>query len=283
MSGTRAQEQAFMMECSAQSSHASPFLRWAGSKRQLIPVLSEYWKPTYLRYVEPFAGSAALFFHLAPPKALLADINSELIAAYRQVKSNLPQVLEALNALKKNKTQYLRLRSAMPGTLSPALRAARFIYLNRFCFNGLYRTNRHGQFNVPYSGNKTGGFPSAEQFELCSAKLRKTTLLATAFDRTLQHVREGDFVYMDPPFAVKAKRIFNEYDAACFDETAISKLRDWMITLGSMGISFLVSYADSDEARFLARGFRVRKVFVKRNIAGFAGHRKSDAELLIFN
>ncbi len=265
------------------SSSTVPFLRWAGSKRQLIPVLSEYWKPSYYRYVEPFAGSAALFFHLGPAKALLGDINPELIAAYRQIKTNLQLVLKVLSSLRKSKNQYLQLRASNPELLSPPLRAARFIYLNRFCFNGLYRTNRQGQFNVPYSGNRTGKIPSAEQFEICAAKLSKATLLAAGFERTLQRVRQGDFVYMDPPFAVKARRIFNEYDAACFDQRAINKLREWLINLNSRDIPFLVSYADSDEARFLSRGFKTRTVFVRRNIAGFSNNRKKDAELLIFN
>ena len=265
------------------ASSSVPFLRWAGSKRQLIPVLSEYWKPSYTRYVEPFAGSAALFFHLDPARALLGDINPELMSAYRQIKTNLPLVLNALSSLKKSKGQYLQLRAANPELLSPPVRAARFIYLNRFCFNGLYRTNRQGQFNVPYSGSRTGRIPSAEQFELCAAKLRKTTLLAAGFELTLRRVRQGDFVYMDPPFAVKARRIFSEYDATCFDQLSINRLREWLINLNSRDIPFLVSYADSDEARFLARGFKTRTVFVRRNIAGFSNNRKKDTELLIFN
>ena len=123
------------------------FIRWAGSKRQLIPILSEFWKPNYKRYVEPFAGSAALFFYLAPNNALLGDINKELIDTYRQVRTNLKQVLNRLSLLNNNKTVYLRLRSQNPTLLSAPDRAARFIYLNRYCFNGLYRTNRSGAFN----------------------------------------------------------------------------------------------------------------------------------------
>lgn len=260
-----------------------PFLRWAGSKRQLMPILSEYWKPSYSRYVEPFAGSASLFFYLAPKKALLADINQELIGTYRQVKNNYDQVVKSLRCLRKGRQEYLRLRSINPKSISPTFRAARFIYLNRFCFNGLYRTNRKGLFNVPYSGDRTGRLPSPEHFAVYAKKLRNAKLLHASFDETLKQVRHGDFVYMDPPFAVKGRRIFNEYDATSFGACAIEKLRKWLTILDCKGISFLVSYADSDEARFLAAGFSIKAVTVKRNIAGFANSRKTDAELLIFN
>ena len=127
---------------------ASPFLRWAGSKRQLLPVLAAYWSDDYCRYVEPFAGSACLFFHLQPPKALLADINQELVLTYQVVRSHPHEVAAALGCLRKSRSNFLDLRAAVPTLLSAPQRAARFIYLNRFCFNGLYRTNRKGQFNV---------------------------------------------------------------------------------------------------------------------------------------
>jgi DNA adenine methylase len=259
------------------------FLRWAGSKRQLIPTLSEFWKPTHVRYVEPFAGSAALFFHLSPGKALLGDINGELIDAYRQVKTNLEQVLECLSTLHKSKTVYLKLRSQDPSKLSPASRAARFIYLNRYCFNGLYRTNLKGSFNVPYSGNRTGDIPSLQHFAACAKQLSRTKLICASFEKTLEQTKMGDFVYIDPPYTVKNRRIFNEYNPAVFDEASIKRLREWLLTLDETGVSFLVSYADSDEAIYLAGDFNTRYVSVKRNISGFAGNRRTDTELLIYN
>lgn len=258
-------------------------MRWAGSKRQLIPTLSEFWKPTHVRYVEPFAGSAALFFHLSPKKALLGDINEELIDAYRQIRTNLQQVLECLSSLRKSKTEYLRLRSQDPGKLLLASKAARFIYLNRYCFNGLYRTNLKGSFNVPYSGNRTGDIPSPQHFAACAKKLSRAKLICAPFEKTLEQTKKGDFVYMDPPYAVKGRRIFNEYNPAIFDEASIERLREWLSILDEMRVSFLVSYADSDEARYLAEGFNTRHVSIKRNISGFAGNRRTDTELLIYN
>jgi DNA adenine methylase len=260
-----------------------PFLRWAGSKRQIITVLSRYWGNHYSRYVEPFVGSASLFFHLSPSLALLGDINAELIETYDQVKSNLPSLLIELNKFKNGRLNYSHIRSLDPSTLSPTFRAARFIYLNRFCFNGLYRTNQAGQFNVPYGGDKSGRIPSKIAFERCSQSLQKAQLVTGGFEKTLEQVQKGDFVYMDPPFKVKARRIFNEYDPSVFDQIAVQRLRDWLIRLDRMNITFLVSYAESDEAYFLAQGFCYEAVTVRRNISGFIESRRQANELLISN
>ncbi len=265
------------------ASEPQPFLRWAGSKRQLVPELARYWSNGYARYVEPFAGSACLFFHLAPPKALLADINRELIITYKQVRSRPAEVAAVLRRLRRGKNTFLQLRKVNPYVLRLPERAARFIYLNRFCFNGLYRTNRRGEFNVPFGGQKTGAKPTQQHLRACSLLLARATIAANSFERTLERVRPGDFVYMDPPFSITARRVFNEYDASSFGTEQLRSLRQWMIRLEEMAIPFLVSYADSHEARQLSRGFHVRATTVRRSIAGFAGGRAPDTELLISN
>ncbi|MCJ7532063.1 MAG: Dam family site-specific DNA-(adenine-N6)-methyltransferase [Anaerolineales bacterium] len=260
-----------------------PFLRWAGSKRQVVPVLSRYWDGKYSRYVEPFVGSASLFFYLSPSRALLGDINAELIATYDQVKQNLPSLLMELKNIRKGRRNYLRIRALDPSGLTPSFRAARFIYLNRYCFNGLYRTNQAGQFNVPYGDNKSGKIPSDTTFERNSLCLQKAQLVIGSFEYTLEKVQTGDFVYMDPPFKVKAKRVFNQYDSSAFDQVALQRLREWLIRLNKMKIPFLVSYAESDEAYFLAQEFHVESVSVRRNISGFVESRRNATELLISN
>jgi DNA adenine methylase len=259
------------------------FLRWAGSKRRLVPILRTYWKPQHKRYLEPFAGSACLFFSLNPPRAILGDVNAELISTYLQVKYRLHALLPQLASLKRSKREYKKLRSLNPDTLLPCERAARFIYLNRYCFNGLYRTNLKGEFNVPYGGEKSGNLPSVEALRQCSRRLVETRLISGDFERVLRHARKGDFVYMDPPFAVHARRVFNEYHPDTFCSHDIARLRRWMERLDRKGISFLVSYAQSAEARILAEGFNCRRLSVRRNIAGFAGDRADSIELLISN
>jgi DNA adenine methylase len=189
-----------------------PFLRWAGSKRRLIPILRTYWKKQHRRYLEPFAGSACLFFALKPPRAILGDLNPELISTYLEVKHRLNGVLDALATLTPSaKTEYDRLRRINPAELEPSARAARFIYLNRFCFNGIYRTNLKGEFNVPFSGDRCGTLPKRELLANCSKHLKTARFLNGDFESVLEHAERGDLVYMDPPFAVRAQRVFREY------------------------------------------------------------------------
>ena len=268
----------------AQDGHlVKPFLRWAGSKRQLIPKLSKYWATNCTRYIEPFVGSASLFFSLAPTSAILGDVNAELMAMYQQVKSNLPAVLAELGKMKKSREEYIRLRATKPFTLKPEQRAARIIYLNRFCFNGLYRTNRAGEFNVPFSGDRTGEIPTVEVLKGCSSCLQSAELVTGSFESTLEKAQPGDFVYMDPPFSMMARRVFNEYDASVFSQRQLGLLRDWILQLNNKGIRFLVSYAESEEGASLSKGFHVEIVDVRRNIAGFAANRRKTNELLISN
>lgn len=262
----------------------APFLRWAGSKRRLLPILKTFWTEKHKRYLEPFAGSACLFFSLKPPKAILGDLNPELIATYLEVKYRVRAVLDELAEIPlANRKEYLRLRSADSGELSPSKRAARFIYLNRFCFNGIYRTNLQGKFNVPYSGDRCGTFPGPEIFHDCSRRLRNTRFVWGDFELVLRQARRGDLVYMDPPFAVRARRVFREYDPSTFTHGDIKRLRSWMERLNAARINFVVSYAESDEADLLRRNFAYQVVSVRRNIAGFASFRTMTNEVLISN
>ncbi len=261
----------------------SPFLRWAGSKRQVLPILASYWKQTPSRYIEPFAGSAALFFYLHPKSAILADINSELIETYKEIRNNLPGVEATLRHLPKGSKHYYRWRNISLNSLSPTQRAARFIFLNRYCFNGLYRTNRDGYFNVPYGGIRTGPLPSMLHLQLCSRQLRKAKIISSSFEETLSLAKTGDFIYLDPPFHVEGKRVFREYSKRDFRIEDINMLRSQIRKLDRLNISFLVSYASSPEANLLSKGFHTKKILVRRNIAGFIGARKFSYEVLISN
>jgi DNA adenine methylase len=257
-----------------------PFLRWAGSKRQILHRLEPFGRGA-ARYVEPFAGSACLFFRLGPPRAILGDINRELISAYRAVRDDAAAVHEVLSRYSNSAAAYKKVRSIDPFSLPSIERAARFIYLNRFCFNGLYRTNLRGEFNVPYGGEKSGGIPTLAHLLDCGRLLKRARLVEGCFERTLELARVGDFVYMDPPFSVANRRVFKEYNAAVFAESDVRLLRVWMEKLASEGISFLVSYAESDEATFLSRGFSQQRTSVRRHIAGGFANRVRCDEILI--
>jgi DNA adenine methylase len=262
----------------------APFLRWAGSKRRLLPILQTFWTTKHTRYVEPFAGSACLFFALKPPKAILGDLNPELIATYIEMKYRIDAVLQDLKRLKPNdKTEYKRLRAIDISTLAPPARAARFIYLNRYCFNGIYRTNLLGHFNVPFSGVRCGSVPTDHLLEKCSSRLRHARLVNGDFEKVLNQAQSGDLVYMDPPFAVRGRRMFREYDPSTFTTEDIARLRSWMERLNAAQINFVVSYAESDEADILRKNFSYETVAVRRHVAGFAAHRALTNEVVISN
>ena len=162
-------------------------------------------------------------------------------------------------------------------------RAARFIYLNRFCFNGLYRTNAAGRFNVPYGGQKSGRIPSLSELNDASTLLARAELVAGDFSRVLAKVQRGDFVYLDPPFSVQSHRVFREYDPASFGPSDLFRMRAALEDLDHRGITFLLSYADSAEGATMARGFHCSQVVTRRHIAGFARNRRTAIELLVTN
>jgi DNA adenine methylase len=262
---------------------SQPFLRWAGSKRQLVPLLAPYFAEQHKRYVEPFAGSACLFFAIGPKRALLGDINTELMATYDAVRDSADAVAARLGEWSNDRDSYLLVRDIDPADLDSTGRAARFIYLNRLCFNGLYRTNREGRFNVPYGGLKSGTMPTATWLRACADLLRGARFVAGDFEKIIARVRPGDFVYMDPPFRVEGRRVFGEYDPASFSADDLVRLRKAMARITRKDASFVVSYADCDEAVELGRGYRSATVKVRRNIAGFASKRTVGTEVLIFS
>ncbi len=262
---------------------AKPFLRWAGSKRKQIPTLLEYWNDDYGRYIEPFAGSACLFLAIGPTAALLSDKNTELIEVFKVVRDRPIEVYEGVDALPRTSTQYYALRKVSPRSLSRIDRAIRFIYLNRNCFNGIYRTNSNGQFNVPFASSRAGKFVNRNEF-LAAAKLLKRAVLEDCdFGRTLRRVRSGDFVYLDPPYAVESRRIFREYGAKAFGQRDLERMQRHLRTIHQKKATFLVSYADCREARSVASEWNVRRMRVRRNVAGFTDSRRAAYELLISN
>lgn len=267
----------------ASAANPSAFLRWAGSKRKLLPKLSSYWSTRFTRYVEPFAGSSSLFFKIQPTSALLADKNADLIEVYCVLRDRPEELHARVSALRKAKGRYYKLRAQDPRKLSRLDRVVRFLYLNRYCFNGIYRTNLKGQFNVPYAPTGTGGIPALEQFVACSRLLLTADLRAWDFGTTLRLVGEGDFVYIDPPYAVESRRVFVEYGPRWFGESDLSRLSQHLKKMDQRGATFLVSYADCREARELAMGWYMMKFAVQRNIAGFHGNRRRAYELLVSN
>ena len=264
-----------------QAAYLSPF-RWAGSKRKSLPTLERFWSATHRRYVEPFCGSACLFFRLAPSRAILSDVNADLIHAFKAIRKAPLEVHKELCGFRVDEPTYYSIRALDPAELIEVQRAARFIYLNRFCFNGLYRTNTAGHFNVPYGAARSGSLPSSNDLLRFARVLKHAQLVCCDFERAVACAEPGDFVYFDSPYHLQTVRTFRQYDATDFDFGAVWRLRSCLEALHDKRIAFLVSYAGSEEGEFLARGFLTQRIQVGRNIAGFAANRRRYTEMLIY-
>lgn len=259
-----------------------PLLRWAGSKRKLLPVLRQAVPAQFSRYVEPFCGSACFYLELAPKLGLLGDINSELIHFYKRVRANPNVVGKLFHSMPTTERFYYDLRAVEPTTLGANERAARFLYLNRFCFNGVYRTNRAGAFNVP-RGVRVGALPSLEEIAAFGRTLRGAEVRVGDFESTLAECNEKDFVYLDPPYAGRGVRNRGEYGANSFVETDVVRLRHSLEIASSRGAKILVSYGDVPIVREAFSDWRVTELTVGRNVSGFLHGRRDVQELMITN
>ncbi len=259
-----------------------PIFRWAGSKRKTLSSLTGFWNDRFERYIEPFVGSACLFLKLKPNAAVLGDLNSALIDTYEAIRDHPFAVAEALYAIPRDADTYYKVRRSYSVSKATVIRAAQFVYLNRNCFNGIFRTNLNGDFNVPFGADQ-GQYPRLCDFETTSDLLKKARLLRGDFGATLRHLRKGDFVYLDPPFAATGVRTFVEYGKRSFAEDDINRLSRHLDRIDSRGASFLVSYADCPRAREIAKQWNSKAIAVRRHIAGFTSKRKIAGELLITN
>lgn len=265
------------------ASQGRPFLRWAGSKSQQVPFLASVVPEFSGRYIEPFAGSAALFFHLSPSSAVLSDSNRDLIKTFEAVKWNSGAVAQSLSQLPLGRDAYYQVRALSAASLGESETAARFIYLNRFCFNGLYRTNREGGFNVPYGRPKTFSLPSDELLEDCSARLASAELHSRDFRDALADAQCGDFVYLDPPYALPNRRSFTSYSPTPFSLSDLAELAELLRDLDVREVTFLLSYAFTSYSRGLFDRWHRRRYTVRRNVAGFGHSRRRHFDLLVSN
>ena len=178
---------------------ALPFLKWAGGKRWFASTAASLLPTSYERYIEPFVGSGALFFHLQPSRAILADLNEELVATYNIIKKSPNKLLDRLSIHNQNHDEnyYYQLRAENPE--SKLDRAARFIYLNRTCWNGLYRVNKKGIFNVPI-GTKSDILFDGDNILRASKTLAETSIVAQDFEKTIGSGTSGDLIFVDPPY-----------------------------------------------------------------------------------
>lgn len=262
----------------------SPVLRWAGSKKRSLGAIAPFLPRKIDRYLEVFAGSACLFFHLAPDDGVISDNNVELVKFYRTLAKHPRAVYRDFRSIKRNSRVYYRVRSIYANERDPIKRAAYFFYLNRNCFNGIYRTNANGEFNVPFSDRRVPHYPSEDSVVSASDLLRHSEIYCEDFEAVCSaSAGKGDLVYLDPPYYVPAKRVFREYSSLPFSFADFKRLGRTLRSLDRRGIRFLLSYPSCVAAAKLADRWNCRKITVRRTIAGNSHSRRRAQELLIFN
>jgi DNA adenine methylase len=278
---------------------ARPFAKWAGGKTQLLPELRKYEPETFGVYSEPFVGAGALFWDLAARgrirTAMLADTNELLVMTYRVIRDRLGQLLERLHehetAYKSTDDQtkrldyYLSLRDAMgtPGHWGdPVDEAARFIATNKTGFNGLFRVNGSGKFNVPFGRYTNPQISDDDNLRACSVVLAETDINCEDFAEAMGFAESGDFCYCDPPYVpVSATGNFTSYTAGGFSMADQIRLRDAALACRERGVHVILSNADLPIVRELYKDFTVHAVQAKRNINSNAGGRGPVGELII--
>jgi len=269
-------------ECNPRIAWSRPLFRWAGSKRAIVPLLLRSIPAAYGKYVEPFAGSACLFFALRPTRAVLGDFNTELMHAYGVVCRHPRRVARGLAALPPTTDCYYAIRSIAPEQLDDLSRAVRFIYLNRYCFNGVYRTNRRNQFNVPM-GTRPGRAPIESDFYRGSVALRAAKLYACDFQDTLGQAKRGDVAYLDPPYSTAVRTGLGEYGYGAFAAEDLHRLLDAVEAASRRGVCVILSYAPDKVLLDRLADWSTVKLAVLRQVGGGSSHRGRKVEILTSN
>lgn len=287
-----------LMEDSARiiAEKPKPFVKWVGGKRQLLKQFRlmnlyppEKFDPKTGRYFEPFVGGGAVFFDLLPEKGFLSDLNKELVITYNVIKNNVDELIKSLKSHKTDKEYFLNIRAQDPETLSELDIASRFIFLNRTCFNGLYRVNSKGDFNVPYGKYNNPLICDEDNLKKVSKSLQGIEVKHQDYKEVLKEVRKGDFVYFDPPYyPINKTSSFTSYTKESFLDKEQIELRDTVLELNKRGCFVMLSNSDTQfinkiYSEIEKYGIRITKVDAGRMINSKASGRGKITEVLITN
>jgi|AntRauTorckE6833_2_1112554.scaffolds.fasta_scaffold07099_2 DNA adenine methylase len=270
-----------------------PFLKWAGGKRQLLSQYDEYFPKDFNTFFEPFVGGGAVFFHFLPKKAHLNDVNKDLINAYKAIKNDLGELTTILKELEED---YLdkgkvarkkffysmrdRYNSLEKGDVE---RTALLFFLNKTCFNGMYRVNNSGGFNVPHGRYKNPTILDEKTLESVSSSLRNTKLTSVDFKKAVKNAKKGDFVYFDPPYDPVKKDSFTDYSKNGFDKEDQIRLRDTFAELDKKGCLVMLSNSYTDFIKDIYGEYRIETVQAGRSINSDADGRGKVKEVVILN
>ena len=271
----------------------SPFLKWVGGKSKLLPQYRELFPTGWRRYHEPFVGGGAVFFGLDPGPARLSDANGRLIETYRVIRDNLAELVDELEVHRQKHSEkyYYAQRTLLnaPRGATAVERAARFIYINKTCFNGLYRENSKGGFNVPIGDKPDQSTKAPTLFDLSnlisvSRSLQGVELAVAPFDSVLTEAKPGDFVYFDPPYVpLSATSSFCNYTKDGFDDDLQIKLAQTFDRLARRGCYVMLSNSNSDFVRELYAGWRIETVYAGRSVNSRGDRRGKVKEVAVLS
>lgn len=267
---------------------SKPFLKWVGGKRKLLKELEERMPSDFSAYFEPFMGGGAVFWHIKPKKAVLLDINPELVNTYRCVQKNVEALILDLRQHYYDQEYYYQIRNSdrtnCYSSWTDVQRASRFIYLNKTCFNGLYRVNSQGQNNVPFGKYKNPKIVDVENLRACSLALQSTEILTGSFLSIESKVESQDFVYFDPPYIpLNATSSFTSYSKEDFGLDMQIALRDLCHRFNQRGVRFMLSNSSAPVVFELYSKFKIDLVDVPRSINSKGDKRGKVKEVIVTN
>lgn len=271
-----------------------PFVKWVGGKRQLLSQFRlrnlyppEKFNPKTGRYFEPFVGGGAVFFDLLPETAYLSDLNNELVVTYNVIKNDVENLIKSLKKHKLDKEYFLKIRSQNPKNLSDINIASRFIYLNRTCFNGMYRVNSTGGFNVPFGKYDNPLICDEVNLRKVSKALKNVEIKKQDYKEVLKKAKKGDFIYFDPPYyPINKTSSFTSYTSETFLDKEQIELRDTFVELHKKGCFVMLSNSDTPFINKIyseIKGARISKVSAGRSINSDASKRGKITEVLVTN
>ncbi len=268
-----------------------PFLKWAGGKSQLLPAIDKYLPSEYSTYYEPFVGGGAVLFYLQPKKAVINDSSEELINVYRVIRDNLDELVEDLKGYVNSEECFYDVRSwdrneIEYAKLSKIKRASRIIFLNKTCYNGLFRVNRTGQFNAPFGNNKNPNIVNEPVLRAVSNYLNNADVCVECgdFEKSLKNIKKGAFVYLDPPYdPVSGSANFTGYDKGGFDKKEQERLKEVCDRLDKKAVKFLLSNSATEFIKELYREYKCTIITARRAINSKGNERGEVDEILVRN
>ena len=270
---------------------ASPVVKWVGGKRQLLERLMPLLPETYTTYCEPFIGGGAVLFALQPKKAIINDINSELIGVYRAIKDDVDALIKRLAQFENTKECFYDVRSwdrnaELYNQLTDIDKAARVIFLNKTCYNGLYRVNSAGEFNTPFGRYKNPNIVNKSTLRAVHEYFNTAdvTILNTSYSEAVQGLPEDSFVYLDPPYdPISVTASFTGYNAGGFSREDQIALRDCCRQLDAAGIKFMLSNSATEFIQDIYSDFNITIVPAKRAINSVGSKRGCVDEVVVRN